>query len=76
MKAAIFEVAIAMAASVASLTAALDIYEQEDLDYAYSVHMTKFGLAYNSVEEYTMRKALFAATDKLIREHNASDSSY
>lgn len=47
-----------------------------DIDFAYSEHLTRFGLVYNSVDEYETRKAIFAQTDSFIREHNTAVSSY
>ena len=31
-----------------------------DIDFAYSTHLTKYGLSYDTVEEFAMRKWIFA----------------
>ena len=65
-------------AALGSLVSAVDVSQTEtttfdDLDYEYSAHMTKYGLSYNSVSEYEMRREIFARNDATIREHNAKE---
>ena len=39
-------------------------------------HVSKYGKSYMTMEEFTARKELFAATDAKIEEHNSTDSLY
>ena len=66
-------------AAIYGCTTAVEVVSDDallDLDSAFTTHLTKFGLTYSSVEEFEMRKSLFAATDKFIREHNSQGHSF
>lgn len=63
-------------AVIATLSQAVDVVltnQDSDIDFAYAEHLTKFGLSYNSVEEYETRKARFAKMDAFIRNHNSKE---
>lgn len=64
-------------ALISSLSQAVDVVlvndNKVDTDYAYAEHMTKFGLSYNSVNEFETRKARFAYIDTYIRNHNSKE---
>ena len=46
------------------------------LEFDYMNYMAKFNKNHNDVESFEFRKENFAATDKFIKEHNASNASY
>merc|ERR1739838_241798 len=39
-------------------------------------HVAEFGLSYGTIEEYNFRMANWEQMDRLINEHNATESSY
>ena len=69
----------AVFASIYGSTIAVEVVSDDtllDLESAFTNHLTNFGLTYSSVEEFEMRKNLFAATDKFIREHNSQGHNF
>ena len=47
-----------------------------DVGVEFMQHLTKYGKSYITVEEFELRRELFAATDAMIKEHNATDSLF
>ena len=56
-----------------SLALATEILSNSNLDFAYATHLAKYGITYESREEFEERKVEFAKTDELIRQHNESN---
>jgi cathepsin L len=48
----------------------------EEMDNKFMRHCAKYNLSWESIEEYSFRRNLFAATDAFIAEHNAGDFTY
>jgi len=43
---------------------------------SYMEYLSFHGKSYLTMEEFSVRKSLWTATDNLIKEHNASESSF
>ena len=61
--------AVALAALAAYTSAA-------QLEYEFMQYVVEFNKSYESLNEYQMRKELFAAKNEFIKAHNATESSY
>jgi C1A family cysteine protease len=59
--------------SAVALIGAASAVDQQTFEFMQ--YVSKFGKNYQSLDEFTMRQALFAATDAIIAEHNADDSA-
>ena len=46
------------------------------LDYDFMRHVSQQNKFYDTVEQYNMRKELFAATDAFVKEANARGTEY
>jgi KDEL-tailed cysteine endopeptidase len=61
------------AAALLSVASAAKLRHQgiNDLDIKFMNHCVKYGLAWDTVEEYNYRKNIFANADAFIEQHNA-----
>ena len=48
----------------------------DSVDIDFLAYLARYNKFYDSVDEFNVRLNLYRAVDKLIREHNATESSY
>jgi len=48
----------------------------DQMDFKFIQHSAKFGLSWNSIEEYEFRKNIFANMDAFIEQHNATKDTW